>query len=552
MNTLSTSSDQQEQQEQLESRRMQQSYCTALDELAHQLRAYCFLREEEEELRRIACSSIEPFKLAVFGRMKTGKSTLINTLIGEQLAITGVEEATATINQLCYSPSREAATHFTVHWKDPRELPSELSLEELSTQWTGKSEQLLERIQRVSHLQLYSHASILEQVQIIDTPGIGSEAEAHEQIAQQFIAGQQTDALLYVFYPVGHEVDANALQCFRSTCLPTSAPYNSVAVLHKWDHIYWQEKGDWQSIEEKVQRLHGQMSDLVAAVLPVSAPLALISLEPDDYWDACMEQLSAFASEQDLCRVLCLDCKWELDESRAAFYQRSKQKGLAWASFQIMMRELYRRSQGRLLGREAAAIVRELSGIDRLHELLDKQIFKRTSAIRLRQMRAQAGKALHQAYGKIDTELKIYRRDLDTLSRAQRMLTDSSASKELQKMRDALEEKHQHLYAQWLRIDELRRDSEQSAESEDVCLELEDWLRSESCHLSAELKKATHHVLDSWRGRESPLVLLDCCAAIFNECASMLHGFGAGSRAHGERLQQMIATYIQRRHFNEE
>ena len=159
-----------------------------------------FLRKEENELRAVADSLQSPFNIAVFGRMKTGKSSLINALIGKQLAITGVEEATATINRISYA-NGEQLNQFTVHWQDCP--PENYPIDKLQSDWNGKSQEVLERVSRAAWLELYSDAPALRNIQITDTPGTGSNAAEHERIANQFINGQEADALLYVFAPVG-------------------------------------------------------------------------------------------------------------------------------------------------------------------------------------------------------------------------------------------------------------------------------------------------------------------------------------------------------------
>ena len=44
-----------------------------------------------------------PFTVAVVGQMRVGKSSLLNTLVGADLAVTGVNETTATINWFKYA-----------------------------------------------------------------------------------------------------------------------------------------------------------------------------------------------------------------------------------------------------------------------------------------------------------------------------------------------------------------------------------------------------------------------------------------------------------------
>ena len=55
-------------------------------------------------------ASEEHFTLAVAGQMRVGKSTLINAMIGADLAIPGVTETTATVNWLRHGTVEQAAS----------------------------------------------------------------------------------------------------------------------------------------------------------------------------------------------------------------------------------------------------------------------------------------------------------------------------------------------------------------------------------------------------------------------------------------------------------
>ena len=54
--------------------------------------------ESIRAIERLSGQVEEPCVVAVVGRMKAGKSTFINALLGEDLAAVGVTETTATIN----------------------------------------------------------------------------------------------------------------------------------------------------------------------------------------------------------------------------------------------------------------------------------------------------------------------------------------------------------------------------------------------------------------------------------------------------------------------
>lgn len=388
---------------------VQESYCDRVRSLIEQLRKFSFLAEHAEGLQRVVEEAVQPFNVAVFGRMKTGKSSLINAIIGRHLAITGVEEATATINKLSYGVGVQL-NNFIVHWKDAQ--PETFPIEKLQDEWNGTSEDVLARVKRTSYLELYANVESLERIHIIDTPGTGSTTVDHEDVAQQFISGQEADALVYVFSPSGRETDEDALTAFRKGCLESSDPYNSIAVLHKWDHIYWNNGGDRADIRDKAARLYERMKDVVAAVVPVSAPLALLTKTASkDFWDSCLTTVFGFAKESKLKNALMQDDIWCKDTERKGLYMRAKKEyRLPWSSFQIMLRELLRAKPDN--AERAGALIRELSGYDEFEKTLDAHILKHQAIIRLRQTRARAQKRLELTYSDIEKQLRDYREKL--------------------------------------------------------------------------------------------------------------------------------------------
>lgn len=358
--------------------------------MAEKFEPYPFLRKQEVELRNLSDSLAKPFTLAVFGRMKTGKSSLINALVGKPLAITGVEEATATINWISYGSPSQADT-VLVHWKDGRVEPIDFNrLQE----WSGKDANVLERVRQTAYLQLFADAERLREVQIVDTPGTGSVADEHEQVAQQFLSpkagvdseeeGKRADALLYVFPPVARERDEDSLAEFRKTRLPGSDPYNSIGVLHKWDGL----ESDDISAEavRKADRLRTSLSDVVCDVIPVSAPLAMVARHAPDYFlESLIEQITAPNSRNALSKALRRDSRWDEDAERRLIRQSYP---LPWVSFVRLVNILLERSSDSVMEARKAAL--DASGIVRLEEELDRRFFRRAAIIKQRLTRVKA------------------------------------------------------------------------------------------------------------------------------------------------------------------
>jgi len=292
-------------------------------------------------LRQIAASTTQPFNLAVVGRMKTGKSTLINSLIGQALAVTDVEEATATINWLCHGTGLQTA-QMIVEWKDGR--TECLPLGRIAD-WIGKTPEVIERVGRTAYLRLFSGAERLREMQIIDTPGTGSAVEAHESgaraflspdvIAQSLAEGRKADAILYVVSPVGRDSDVENLELFHGDRLPNSGPYNSVCVVHKWDALEAVDPAAEAAI--KAARLRDQFSKMVADVIPVSGPIALAARCASDDAFGRLLDITAQLGTPDLDSLLKNADRWDREGERAGV---RKLLSMPWASFTLVVRQL--------------------------------------------------------------------------------------------------------------------------------------------------------------------------------------------------------------------
>lgn len=120
-----------------------------------------------------------PFRLGIAGEFRVGKSTLINALLGADLALTGTVETTHTI--ACYRHGRTASA--TVHYVDGT---SEcLSVDEANTM-LGARRNNPGWSASVRHLVFETPETDLLDMELWDAPGLGG-SEANERIANQFI-----------------------------------------------------------------------------------------------------------------------------------------------------------------------------------------------------------------------------------------------------------------------------------------------------------------------------------------------------------------------------
>ncbi len=360
------------------------------------------LRECERRIRSLIDKIVTPFNVAVFGRVKAGKSSIVNALLGRRLAVVFSEEATATVNVISHvEPNSPLLKLFTVHWSDQQ--PESFPLEKLQEEWTGKGDALLhDKVRRMNYLELYSEAECLKLHEIIDTPGLGSAVAEHERITQSFLTGEMAqsrtpDAIVYVLESVGKLMDRESIEKFRHNCMPGSQPYNSVCVLHKWDNEYFEH--GMAGVAEKCKRLKSLLADVVADVIPVSAPIAFVSACASD---RDLEDVFALAGRfavGELAESLMDQEDWDDDAVRKGLRVRFREAfDCPWASFRILVREMCLHPK-RKIESYRRHLYDDISGFGILRSFLDRKFFRMGALIRQRQTYVQVSRIFDEAKG---------------------------------------------------------------------------------------------------------------------------------------------------------
>lgn len=230
-------------------------------------------------LAAVAQRLAEPLRVAIAGRLKAGKSTLVNSLIGRRVAPTEVGECTRVVTQFRYG----TADRVTVVRREG--TPTSLPLEE-----SGMIPQRL-GVPRsdVSHVEVTLTIDNLRDITVIDTPGLSSTNTSISDGAKQFLFSSDDDdeldadsvaalsgaeAIIYVFTQSAREDDIAALETFRSmTSRWSSNPINSLALLNKVDKAV--AGGDPWPVVEPIANAQAQaLRRHVADVVPVVGLLA--------------------------------------------------------------------------------------------------------------------------------------------------------------------------------------------------------------------------------------------------------------------------------------
>lgn len=228
-------------------------------------------------LRRLA----SPLQVAVVGRLKSGKSTLVNALIGRRVARTDVGECTRLVTRLRYGTVDRVevvladGTCRAVPFDADGLIPAELGLAELGV-----------APQQVSHLEAHLTNDVLRHLTVIDTPGLASAdagsvartAAVLDPISRSAVAG--AEAVLYVFTQLVRADDRQTIAAFTAaTAQRAAGPVNAIAVLNKADTIVPESVpgcgGDvWAAATLLAAGQARGLGPRVATVLPVAGLLA--------------------------------------------------------------------------------------------------------------------------------------------------------------------------------------------------------------------------------------------------------------------------------------
>jgi hypothetical protein len=217
--------------------------------------------------RRLA----EPLRIAVAGMVKAGKSTLLNAIIGEEIAPTDTSECTRIVTWYQYGHTPRITLYPLAG--EPRALPLHRVDGRLVFGLGGV------RAEDVDRLVVDWPAPSLREATLIDTPGIASLSEDVSARSASFLAPgdapSQADAIIYLMRHM-HASDLRFLESFRDTGAGRSGTVNAVAVLSRADEIgagridSLLSAGD---VAERYRRDHS-LRKLALGVVPVAGLLA--------------------------------------------------------------------------------------------------------------------------------------------------------------------------------------------------------------------------------------------------------------------------------------
>lgn len=226
-------------------------------------------REAVEVLRRYD----EPLRVAIAGRTKAGKSTLLNALVGERLAATDAGECTRIVTWYRYALGYRVAAE--VRSAGLRDLTFRRNEGELEIELGDHELDSIERIE------VGWPSQKLVDMTLIDTPGLGSiDQHASERTTQALLEDGlegpgEADAVIYLMRHL-HRADAQFLEAFTDRSISQASPINAIVVLSRADEVGAARPDALDSARSIAARYAAdpRVRELASGVVPVAGLIA--------------------------------------------------------------------------------------------------------------------------------------------------------------------------------------------------------------------------------------------------------------------------------------
>ena len=257
--------------------------------------------DDQDTLSDIRARLDEPLRVAIAGKIKAGKSTLLNALVGERLAPTDEGECTRIVTW--YRNGHTYRIELDPHEGEPRQIPFNREDGAIEMDLGGTAADDIER------LVVDWPSPQLERITLIDTPGIGSLSTDVSARATAFLTPEDdrvtaADAVVYLMKHV-HAGDLNFLESFHDEEVSQATPVNAIAVLSRADEVAAGRLDAMESAGRIAERYRTdpKIRKLAQTVVPVAGLLAETgsTLRQDEY--AALEDLAG-APEDERTRLL--------------------------------------------------------------------------------------------------------------------------------------------------------------------------------------------------------------------------------------------------------
>ncbi len=322
----------------------------------------------------------EPLRVAIAGRVKSGKSTLLNALVGERLAPTDAGECTRIVTW--YRDGHTYQVMLFPRGGQPRQARFTREDGAIEVDLGGLAPD------QVDQLEVSWPSQALRTATLIDTPGIGSLSESVSRRAWELLATDDeetpADAVLYLMRHL-HSGDVEFLRAFQDTEVSRPNPVNAIGVLSRADEIGAGRPDAMTSARRIAARLSADpvVRRVVQTVVPVAGLLAETSVTLTETEVAHLRRLAEQAPRDVEALLLSADRFLEqMPELGLTSFERQNlldRLGI----FGIRLASMILR-RGPITATELSRDLAERSGLDDLHGVLSSLFFTRRDVLKSR------------------------------------------------------------------------------------------------------------------------------------------------------------------------
>jgi len=323
----------------------------------------------------------EPLRVAIAGRVKSGKSTLLNALVGERLAPTDAGECTRIVTWYLDGHTYQVVARPKVG--EPRQLRFTRDDDAIEVDLAGLAPA------DIDQLIVTWPSQALRTATLIDTPGIGSLSEDTSKRAWDLIAADEeetpADAVLYLMRHL-HAGDLDFLRAFQDTEVARPNPVNAIGVLSRADEIGVGRVDAMASARRIALRLatDPNVRRVVQTVVPVAGLLAETAVTLTEEEVAQLRRVAALPVQQTEDLLLTAD----------RFAERMPELGLTsierralldrFGLFGIRLAATLLRRGVTSTATELARELTERSGVQDLQDVLRSLFFERRDVLKSR------------------------------------------------------------------------------------------------------------------------------------------------------------------------
>lgn len=224
------------------------------------------------QVDEIAARLDEPLRVAIAGKVKAGKSTLLNALVGDELAPTDAGECTRIVTW--YRHGITYRVLLTPRGAAPLPVPFHRDAGALEVDLQGRDPNDIDR------LEIQWPTPELTSLTLVDTPGLGSIASEISDRSIAFLTPDDervtpADAVIYLMRHL-HTADLRFLESFHDHELAQPLPINAIGVLSRADEIAVGRLDAMASAAKIASRYRSdpKVRRLVQTVVPVAGLLA--------------------------------------------------------------------------------------------------------------------------------------------------------------------------------------------------------------------------------------------------------------------------------------